>query len=98
CRRSSRSEECRKLRRRCSSSSSVSRSTRGSASASRNRCLLRCAEVAAAAAKRLEVFAVDVDMVQVCWSDLSPGAHSLEVDGEARLTLEGGGPGSAIVE
>ena len=37
-------------------------------------------------------------MVQVCWSDLPSGAHSLEVDGEPRLTVEGGGPGSAIVE
>ena len=37
-------------------------------------------------------------MVQVCWSDLPSGAHSLEVDGEPRLTIDGGGPGSAIVD
>jgi 3',5'-cyclic AMP phosphodiesterase CpdA len=52
----------------------------------------------AGAATRLEVFAVDVDMVQVCWSDLPRGAHALEIDGTRRRTVEGGGPGSAIVD
>ena len=37
--------------------------------------------MAVAAAKRLEVFAVDVDMVQVCWSDLPSGAHAAHWDG-----------------
>lgn len=52
----------------------------------------------AAVAKRLEVFAVDIDMVQVCWSELPSGAHALSLNGEPRLTVEGGGPASVIVD
>ncbi len=48
--------------------------------------------------KRLTVFAVDVDMVQVCWSDLAPGSHELAVSGAPALVVEGGGCGSAIVD
>lgn len=48
--------------------------------------------------KRLTVFAVDVDMVQVCWSDLAPGSHELAVSGTHSRQVEGGGCGSAIVE
>jgi len=48
--------------------------------------------------KRLTAFAVDVDMVQVCWSDLAPGSHELAVSGAPARVVEGGGCGSAIVD
>ena len=50
------------------------------------------------AARRLEVFAVDVDSVQVCWSDLPAGSHVLEVDGAPAMTVEGPGPGCVTVD
>ncbi len=52
---------------------------------------------AAARARRLEVFAVDVDSVQVCWSDLPAGSHVLEVGGVPSTTVQGPGVGSATV-
>lgn len=52
----------------------------------------------AGAAPRLEIFAVDVDMVQVCWSDLAEGAHSLAVAGGPTMTVAGGGPGAAVID
>ena len=52
----------------------------------------------AAGVRRLEVFAVDVDMVQVCWSDLAPGSHEVSVSGAPVRIVEGGGPGSVVVD
>jgi predicted phosphodiesterase len=53
---------------------------------------------AGASVRRLTVFAVDVDMVQVCWADIAPGSHELVVSGAPTRTIDGGGCGSAIVE
>ena len=50
------------------------------------------------AARRLEIFAVDVDLVQVCWSDLPRGMHTLSVTGGPTLEVEGGGPGGALID
>jgi predicted phosphodiesterase len=50
------------------------------------------------AARRLEIFAVDVDLVQVCWSDLPLGTHTLSVTGGPTLEVEGGGPGGALID
>jgi predicted phosphodiesterase len=51
----------------------------------------------AGAARRLEIFAVDIDMVQVCWSDLPAGAHSLAVTNGPTISVRGRGPGAAVI-
>jgi len=49
-------------------------------------------------ARGLEIFAVEVDRVQVCWSDLAPGPHALEVSGAPAVIVEGPGPGGVVVD